>query len=204
MGKISISLRKSAWLLALLIITSALPARAQSEFYDEFYDDLDYQEFLFKFDYRDDLNGYIVSPNGEWVGDPHKLQIPSIYLKDGEPVVGLSGFGGLKYLDQIIFPENCHVKEICDNCFQQCEMLGSSEIEELTLPESVETIGNNAFRDCTGLLRINLSSNLKSIGVSAFENCKSLTSITLPKSLKVIREYAFQECTGLQSVVFED
>ena len=62
MGKISISLRKSAWLLALLIITSALPARAQSEFYDEFYDDLDYQEFLFKFDYRDDLNGYIVSP----------------------------------------------------------------------------------------------------------------------------------------------
>ena len=51
-------LKPQAWLLAVLIITAALPARAQ----DEFYDDQDFQEWLLKFEYSDDLNGYIVSP----------------------------------------------------------------------------------------------------------------------------------------------
>ncbi len=212
MGKISISLRKSAWLLALLIITSALPASAQEE--DE---DVHIQEGQFNFEYSNDLNGYIISPNKndgwEWDGNEPYLFIPSKRLKDGKPVVGLSGFGSLKYLDNIEFESPCHVKYICDKCFEYCTSLGSTQ--GLNLPESIETIGDNAFYSCTGLQSVNLSSNLKSIGRSAFELCKSLESITLPKSLKVIREFAFRNCAnynnwgdftggGLESVVFED
>ncbi|MGM9846537.1 MAG: leucine-rich repeat protein [Muribaculaceae bacterium] len=216
LAKLQFSLRQSVWLFALLFITSALPARAQSEFYDEFYDDLDYQEGLFKFEYSNDLKGYIISPNK--YGGPNwdqefQLYVPSIYLGDGNPVVALSGFDSLKELREIFFPEDCHVKYICDNCFKYCNMLGSED-QELNLPESVETIGHYSFYGCTNLRSINLSSNLISIGVSAFELCKSLESITLPKSLKVIREYAFRNCAlidsqsncigGLKSVVFED
>ncbi|MGN0230514.1 MAG: leucine-rich repeat domain-containing protein [Muribaculaceae bacterium] len=196
--KLSFSLIKSAWLLALLIMTSVLPAHAQSEFYDQFYKDSDYQEWLFKFDYSEDLNGYIVIPNKSGVGGnrdwehQNQLYVPSIYLGDGKPVVGLSGFGSLKNLAEIIFPEDCHVKYICDNCFQYCTSLGTSE--ELNLPESVETIGHYAFYGCSGLKVANLSSNLKSIGVGAFKYCYQLQSITLPKSLKEIREWAFQDC----------
>ena len=58
LAKFLFSLRRSIWLLALLFITSALPASAQ----DEFYGDSDFQEFQFNFEYSDDLNGYIVSP----------------------------------------------------------------------------------------------------------------------------------------------
>lgn len=213
LSKLPILLQKPTWLLALLIIVSALPARA---YYDEFYeDDLEWQEWLFKFDYSNDLNGYIISPNKyggcEWDREM-MLSVPSIYIGDGKPVVGLSGFGSLKF-EQICFPQECHVKYICDNCFEYCQMLGNSE--PITLPESVETIGHYAFYSCTGLRSVNLSSNLKSIGVSAFEKCTSLESITLPKSLKVIREFAFRNCAnfdnwgnfiggGLESVVFED
>ena len=214
LSKLPILLQKPTWLLALLIIVSALPARA---YYDEFYeDDLEWQECLFKFDYSNDLNGYIISPNkyGECEWDREMmLNVPSIYIGDGKPVVALSGFGSLKWLDQICFPQECHVKYICDNCFQYCDMLGTTE--GLNLPESIETIGHYAFYSCTGLRSVNLSSNLKSIGVSAFEKCTSLESITLPKSLKVIREFAFRNCAnfdnwgnfiggGLESVVFED
>ena len=198
MGKISISLRKSAWLFALLIITSALPASAQDE------DEVRFQEWLFNFAYSDDLNGYIVSPNkseNQWEDNsPFELFVPSIRLRDGKPVVALSGFGSLKQLAQIIFPEDCHVKCICDNCFEYCTFLGGP----ITLPESVETIGHFAFYGCTALQGVNLSSNLKSIGREAFKDCVQLQSITLPKSLKEIREYAFQDCTGLEEVVFED
>ncbi|MGN1173215.1 MAG: hypothetical protein ACI4SO_05455, partial [Muribaculaceae bacterium] len=63
LAKFLFSLRKSAWLFALLIMTLALPARAQSEFYDEFYDDWGWQEMMFNFEFSNDLNGYIISPN---------------------------------------------------------------------------------------------------------------------------------------------
>lgn len=213
LAKLPFLFKQSAWLLALLFITSALPAHAQeADPYEVFM-----QEGQFKFEYRNDLNGYIISPNKdsewEWDGNEPYLFIPSTRLKDGKPVVGLSGFGSLKYLDLIEFESPCHVKYICDNCFEYCTSLGSSE--GLNLPESIETIGNYAFKNCTRLQSVNLSSNLKSIGVSAFELCKSLKSITLPKSLKVLREFAFRNCAdfdnwgnfmgrGLQSVKFED
>lgn len=211
-AKLPFLFKQSVWLLALLFITSALPAHAQEE--DE---DVHMQEGQFNFEYRDDLNGYIISPDKdsgwEWGGNEPYLFIPSTRLKDGMPVVGLSGFGSLKYLEIIEFESPCHVKYICDNCFEYCTSLGSNQ--GLNLPESIETIGDNAFYSCTGLRSVNLSSNLKSIGRSAFELCISLESITLPKSLKVIREYAFRNCAnydnwgnfiggGLQSVKFED
>ena len=212
LAKLPFLFKQSVWLLALLFITSALPAHAQEEDVD-----VHMQEVQFNFEYRDDLNGYIISPNKHsgwgWDGNEPYLFIPSTRLKDGMPVVGLSGFGSLKYLEIIEFESPCHVKYICDNCFEYCTSLGSNE--GLKLPESIETIGDNAFYSCTGLRSVNLSSNLKSIGRSAFELCKSLESITLPKSLKVIREYAFRNCAnydnwgnfigdGLQSVKFED
>ena len=93
LSKLPILLQKPTWLLALLIIVSALPARA---YYDEFYeDDLEWQECLFKFDYSNDLNGYIISPNKDsgWKWDTSEvvmLEVPSTRLKDGKPVVGLS------------------------------------------------------------------------------------------------------------------
>ena len=204
-------LKPQAWLLAVLIITAALPARAQDA------EEVEIQEGQFKFEYSNDLNGYIISPNRysgwEWDrSDVVFISVPSTRLRDGLPVVGLSGFESLKYLDFIEFKSPCHVKYICDNCFQYCESLGATE--PLTLPSTVETIGDYAFYGCTRL-RINLNSTLTYIGVSAFEKCTSLQSITLPKSLKVIREYAFRNCAnfdnwgnfiggGLESVVFED
>ena len=89
-AKLLFSLRQSVWLLALLFITSALPAHAQEE--DE---DVHIQEGQFNFEYRDDLNGYIISPDKysgwTWEGpEANILFIPPTRLKDGKPVVGLS------------------------------------------------------------------------------------------------------------------
>lgn len=192
-AKLLFSLRRSIWLLALLFITSALPAHAQEADPDEVY----MQEGQFNFVYSNDLNGYIISPNkdSEWEWETQEanfLYIPSTRLQDGKPVVGLSGFGSLKFLDFIEFESPCYVKYICDNCFEYCTSLGLNE--GLNLPESIETIGDYAFHGCTGLRSVNFSSNLKSIGRSAFELCKSLESITLPNSLKVIGEFAFYGC----------
>ena len=51
---------------------------------------------------------------------------------------------------------------------------------ELIIPDSVTSIGSNAFRGCTGLTSITIPDSVTSIGYGAFRGCTGLTSVTLP------------------------
>lgn len=51
----------------------------------------------------------------------------------------------------------------------------SSGLTNITIPESVTSIGGSAFRDCTGLTRITIPKSVTSIGGSAFRGCSGLT-----------------------------
>jgi hypothetical protein len=68
------------------------------------------------------------------------------------------------------------------------------------MPDSVTSIGNEAFRNCTSLASITIPDSVKTIGYSAFVNCTSLTSIVIPDSVTSIDYSAFQGCTSLTSV----
>lgn len=71
---------------------------------------------------------------------------------------------------------------------------------EYTLPTSVTTIGENAFRDAK-LLKINLPETLTNIENGAFVGCKNIKEIALPDGVKTIDHMAFYRCEGLMSVV---
>lgn len=64
----------------------------------------------------------------------------------------------------------------------------------------VTSIGNEAFKDCTGLTNITIPDSVTSIGERAFENCISLTSVTIPNSVTSIGEFVFCNCTSLTSI----
>jgi hypothetical protein len=64
---------------------------------------------------------------------------------------------------------------------------------------SVDSIGNWAFDDCSGLTSITIPNSVMSIGGNAFSYCSSLTSITIPNSVESIENYAFLFCDGLTS-----
>ncbi len=70
----------------------------------------------------------------------------------------------------------------------------------ITIPNSVTSIGESAFRDCTSLTSITIPNSVTSIGFRAFYGCTGLTSITIPNSVTSIWEYAFSGCTGLTSI----
>ncbi len=74
---------------------------------------------------------------------------------------------------------------IDDNAFQDMN------ITAITIPDMVESIGSNAFLNCSNLTGVKMSQNIKSIGERAFFNCSSLEKITLPDSLESIEYYAF-------------
>lgn len=46
------------------------------------------------------------------------------------------------------------------------------------IPDNVTSIGDAAFRGCTGLTCMTIGNGVTSIGSSAFRNCYSLTDIT--------------------------
>ena len=73
---------------------------------------------------------------------------------------------------------------------------GSLEIPSTYLGVPVTSIGNEAFRDCTGLTSITIPDSVTSIGVYAFYDCSSLSSVTIGDSVTSIGEYAFLECTS--------
>ncbi len=70
----------------------------------------------------------------------------------------------------------------------------------ITLPETVQIIGNAAFSNCDCLETIELSQGITSIEQYAFYGCKKLKAITLPASLKSIGRNTFEGCSSLTEI----
>ena len=68
------------------------------------------------------------------------------------------------------------------------------------IPNSVTSIGSNAFENCRRLTSVTIPNSVTSIGNSAFEGCTGLTSVTIPNSVTSIGRSAFYGCSGLTSV----
>ncbi len=71
---------------------------------------------------------------------------------------------------------------------------------DITIPNSVTSIGYDAFDGCNGLTSVTIPNSVTSIGWMAFSGCIALTSIEIPNSVTTIEGYTFYGCTGLTSV----
>ena len=73
-------------------------------------------------------------------------------------------------------------------------------LKKIILPNSVTSIGSEAFKGCSGLTSVTIGNSVTSIGSSAFSGCIGLTSVTIGNSVTSIGNYAFSGCSGLTSV----
>ena len=87
------------------------------------------------------------------------------------------------------------VDSIAENAFS-----GLSNLKKIEIPSSVRAIGGWAFCYCTGLENVKMSEQLEFIGQYAFAGCNSLQSIVIPKSVTSIESMAFAGCYVLESV----
>lgn len=75
------------------------------------------------------------------------------------------------------------------------------DIVKVCLPEGLEEIPQEAFKDCTNLKTINIPESVERIDLFAFWGCKSLRDITIPaNSYCIIDSDVFAHCTGLEKV----
>ena len=78
-----------------------------------------------------------------------------------------------------------------------------SGLTNITISDSVTSIGGAAFNNCSGLTSVTIGDSVTSIGGSAFFGCSSLTSVTIGDSVTSIGEWAFSGCSSLTSVYYK-
>jgi hypothetical protein len=107
-----------------------------------------------------------------------------------------------EYSGSVVIPESVTyngntypVTSIGNSAFRNCSGLTS-----ITIPNSVTSIGRLAFSGCTGLTGVNIPNSVTSIGRLAFSGCTGLTGVNIPNFVTSIDEYVFQNCSSLTSV----
>lgn len=138
------------------------------------------------------------------VNPPSNLEIPSNAVVDhkSKTVLGIrkNAFAGLR-MESVSLPQN--LVYIGEYAFSQCTVLkkvvftGFCSYRLWTL----DKIPAGAFSDCWYLQDINLPSTVKSIGDNAFLNCRSFYSFTLSDNINYIGEKAFAGCDNLRTVI---
>ena len=93
----------------------------------------------------------------------------------------------------VTIPES--VTSISEQAFRYCSGLTS-----VTIPNSVTSIGEQAFYYCIGLTSVTIPNSVTSIGRETFRGCRGLTSVAIPNSVTSIGQSAFNGCSGLTSV----
>ena len=86
----------------------------------------------------------------------------------------------------------------CENLYINGDLVQG----DLVIPAGVTSIGDYAFRGCSGLTSVEIPASVTSIGSSAFSGCSGLTSVEIPASVISIGESAFIDLSGLTSVIF--
>ena len=92
--------------------------------------------------------------------------------------------------------------ETITSMYQDCHLFDN--LTEITIPDTVASIGKEAFSNCTGLTEITIPDSVTSIGESAFFSCTGLTEIIIPYGVTSIGANAFAYCEGLTEIIFPD
>ncbi len=148
-------------------------------------------------DFTYEVGGSTVTITG-YTGTSGTVVVPPTI--DGMPVTGIGyyAFGGSSaILISLTLPET--LTSIGTNAFTSCWRLTS-----LTLPDRVTNISREAFSWCRGVTNVAIGMHVASIGEQAFNGCTALTDVTLPSSVTSIGEQAFSTCSVLARITVDE
>lgn len=147
---------------------------------------------------------YTVTAIREYAFTPsHTItNVSSVFIPATVTSIGPFAFRCCKFLATVTFAEGSQLKSIGGSAFSGTDS-AHPRFKEIQIPNSVETIGTNAFHNCQDLESITLPASLKTIESSAFSYCLNLSKIKLPTSLKAIQSYVFDGCSSLETVFYD-
>ena len=133
--------------------------------------------------------------------------LTSFTIPNSVKSIGNFTFDGCSSLTSVTIPNS--VKSIGDQAFSGCSGLTSIVVKNgnayydsrENCNAIIETATNTLIAGCQNTL---IPNSVKSIGDRAFADCSSLTSVTIPNSVKSIGDRAFSGCSGLTSIVVKN
>ena len=79
-----------------------------------------------------------------------------------------------------------------------------TEVFAVTVPDTVTTIKEGAFQDCTALKQVFLENGLKTIETNAFAGCEDLSIFNVPDTVNIINENAFGDNISIEAATDSD
>ncbi len=123
--------------------------------------------------------------------------LSSVTLNEGLQQIGYSAFSkarlgnGYPCISEITLPES--LEYIGDYAFKNLS------VNKITIPAGVKEIRDNAF-ESSKISELTLNEGLEIIGNSAFFGCTSLENIDFPDTVNQIGNYAFEGCENIKSI----
>lgn len=119
------------------------------------------------------------------------MHLTDLQLPEGLITIEGSAFSGCTVLKELTLPGSLkHVGE---------KVFGGSNIEIVHVEEGITELAPVMFADCP-LTQVDLPNTLTTIQDAAFYNCTKLKEITLPNSVTQLGEGVFQGCSSLSQV----
>lgn len=137
-----------------------------------------------------------------YYGYEAEVTVPSTI--DGYTVVGIQSFHNEEgysnpniFVRKVVLPET--VTYIADGAFYDDDHWSAKthfELQEIVLPQSLKTIGKNAFYHNYYLQKIDIPAGVTEIGGGAFASCSNLNEITIRGENTLLHGGAFGEKSG--------
>ena len=123
--------------------------------------------------------------------------------EEGKEYAAVTGRKGSS--TDISIPENILLEDVPYEVLEIADLaFPYTDIISVSIPETVESIGNMAFLGCSALTSVTIPKNCEYIGYGAFMDCVSLCTVDFNNSVcKLIGEFAFYD-TALTEVEISD